>query len=166
MFYGFAGWLLRVPFIFKMAHNKYPRRGKTDLMENTALCRAKSNQAHPEKTAQLVGVLELYHLQICFLIHSWKAQLAGCGCMPPTKWPVTDSQSSWFGQSQPGCNAQPSIQTKTKDLVERSDGHIYAVLTESWHLRGVRKYLVTLSTSVPSLWRLILWVPSFCCLIV
>lgn len=32
-------------------------------MENTALGRAKSNQAHPEKIAQPVGVLEPYHLQ-------------------------------------------------------------------------------------------------------
>lgn len=64
MFYGFAGWLLCVPFIFKMAHNKYPRGGRTDLMENTAPGKAKSNQAHPEKTAQLVGVLEPCHLQI------------------------------------------------------------------------------------------------------
>lgn len=33
-------------------------------MENTALSRAKNNQACPEKTAQLVGVLEPSHLQM------------------------------------------------------------------------------------------------------
>lgn len=33
-------------------------------MENTAPGKAKSNQAHPEKTAQLVGVLEPCHLQM------------------------------------------------------------------------------------------------------
>ena len=33
-------------------------------MENTAPGRAKSNQAHPEQSAQLVGVLEPCHLQM------------------------------------------------------------------------------------------------------
>lgn len=51
-------------------------------MENTAPRRAKSNQAHPEETAQLVGVLDPCDLQM--LPHPFmKAQPAGRGSVPP-----------------------------------------------------------------------------------
>lgn len=79
-----------------MAHNKYPRGGKTDLMENTTLGRAKSNHAYPEKTAQLVGDSgTMSFANVSSVIHE-KAQLTGCGSVPPNKWPVTQPiQLTW-----------------------------------------------------------------------
>lgn len=170
MFYGFAGWLLRVLFIFKMTHNKYPSGGKTDLMENTAMGRAKSNQAHPEKTAQLVGFLESCHLQMfphpftkSTTSRMWlnASQNVACDTVSPA------DLAPPCAQSQPGCNDQLSVQLKTpcRKTHKRHVSYAKGELTGHGHIGGFKEHLVIVDTPVPSLWRLVTRSLSFCCLI-
>lgn len=146
-----------------------PVEEKTDFMENTAVGRAKSNQACPEKTAQLVGFWSHVTCK-CFLIHSWKARLTGCGSMPsfpslPQKISAMwHSQSGWYDplirwvptrlQWPPLNSAKNTCRKTHKRHISCATGEV----TGGGHLRRVKK-LVTVRISVTSFWQLVLWIP-------
>lgn len=116
MFYGFAGWLLHVPFIFKMAHNKYPCGGRLIWWKTLHWVEPKSNRAHLEKTVQLVEVLDPCHLQIFprSFMKSTTSRMWLNDHPPKVDYDMVSPADLVppYDQSRLGCNDWPSVQPK------------------------------------------------------
>lgn len=107
-------------------------------MGNSALGRAKSNQAHPEKTAQLVEILDPRRLQIFprpFMKSPISRMWLNDHPPPNTAYDMVSPADLVHpppfphSQSQLGCNDQPSVQPKC--LVQNPARDIEAMLKDN-----------------------------------